>query len=565
MAKQHKVLIIGGYGTFGARIARLLAGESRLALLIAGRTLHQARSFIARYEDRASMLPIEFDRDGDVGRQISDISPAIVVDASGPFHTYGEDPYRVVSAAIRCGAHYLDIADSSEFVCGIGRLNALAKENRVFALAGASTCIALSSTIFRRLTEGLEQVQFLNGGIAPSPHAGVGYAVIQAVAHTAGQPVNSLRDDRTVNVWPFTDTRRLTIAPPGQLPLRQRTFSLADVPDLRLAKSIEPKAESIWFGAAPTPGIYHALLRVLARAVKRGWLRSLAPLAPLMFAVMRDLTWGEHRGGMMVEVRGEKHNGTAVTRSWHMLAEGDDGPSIPATAAAAMVRNYLHGRTPAAGARPAIGELAPGDYEYFFKTLNMHSGYREEDPDANRPVFQEVLGDAWQRLPAAIRALHATTGIARFSGRASVTTGKSIAARIIGRVIGFPPAARDIPVDVIMNSTNDSERWTRNFAGHEFSSVMTAGDGRFSHLVCEKFGPVAFAMALILDNGRLKYVPRGWTFVGMPMPRFLAPQGATYESVADGRFHFHVEIELPLLGHIVTYDGWLVEAGESSP
>ena len=561
--QQQKVLIIGGYGTFGGRLARLLANEPDLTLLIAGRTLHKARSFVTSIESRAAISPVEFDRNRDVTQQIANLSPAIVVDASGPFHAYGEDPYRVVVAAISCGAHYLDLADSAEFVGGIAEFNALAMEKRVFALSGASTCVALSSTVFRRLTRDLERVELLSGGIAPSPHAGVGYSVTQAVAQTAGKPVASILDNKTVTVWPFTDSRRYTIAPPGKLPLLRRTFSLADVPDLRLAKSIEPKAESMWFGAAPVPGIYHGVLRILARGVKGGWLPSLAPLAPLMFQLMRKLVWGEHRGGMFVEVRGRHDNGSAITRSWHLLAEGDNGPSVPATATAAIIRNHLQGRTPGTGARPAIGELEPGDFEYFFAALNIHTGYREEIADENRPVFRTVLGDAWPQLPVVIKELHATGGIGRFSGRASVQRGRSIFAKLIGRVVGFPAATGDIPLNVTMNCTTDSEHWTRNFDGHEFSSVMTAGKGRFSNLLCEKFGPVTFAMALIADNGRLNYVPCGWTFLGMPMPRFLAPQGEMVESVENGRFHFHVELRLPIVGHIVTYDGWLQPASAS--
>ena len=110
-----------------------------------------------------------------------------------------------------------------------------------------------------------------------------------------------------------------------------------------------------------------------------------------------------------------------------------------------------------------------------------------------------------------------------------------------------------------MKCSAGRERWSRDFAGHEFSSVITAGRGRFSNLVCERFGPFNFSMALILDDGRLCYVPRGWTFFGMPMPRILAPQGNTYEYVEDGKFQFHAEITLPLIGHIVTYQGWLAD------
>ncbi len=562
-AEPHKVLIIGGYGTFGGRIARLLADQPRLTLLIAGRSLQKARSFISRYEIRAAMMPVKFDRDTDVRQQISDLSPEFVVDASGPFHAYGDDPYHVVRASIACGAHYLDIADTAAFVCGIREFNADATENNVFALSGASTCVALSSAVFRGLTRDLDRVETLSGGIAPSPYSEVGYSVIQAVAHAAGKPVEALQKNAITIVYPFTDSRPFTIAPPGYLPLRQRTYSLVDVPDLLLAKTVAPKAQNIWFGAAPVPGICHALLRLLARAVRRGWLHSLHRLAPLMFRVMRGLAWGEHRGGMFVEVRGRKINGPKVTRSWHLVAEGDDGPSIPSMATAAIIRNCLNGRTPAPGARPACHDLELTDFNYFFARMNIKIGNREESSEVHWPVFRAVLGEAWQELPAAIRELHDLDGIGRFSGRASVIRGRSWIAKFIGRVVGLPPAAGNLPVDVTINSTGDGENWTRNFDGHIFSSVMTAGRGRFSYLVCEKFGPVNFAMALVLENGRLNYVPRDWTFLGMPMPRFLAPQGQTYEYVEDGKFHFHVEIDLPLIGHVVTYQGWLQAVKDS--
>ena len=40
-----RVLVLGGYGTFGGHLIRLLANESRLTLICAGRTLEKAMSF----------------------------------------------------------------------------------------------------------------------------------------------------------------------------------------------------------------------------------------------------------------------------------------------------------------------------------------------------------------------------------------------------------------------------------------------------------------------------------------------------------------------------------------
>ena len=40
-----RILILGGYGNFGGRLARLLADDARLTLLIAGRSYKRAKRF----------------------------------------------------------------------------------------------------------------------------------------------------------------------------------------------------------------------------------------------------------------------------------------------------------------------------------------------------------------------------------------------------------------------------------------------------------------------------------------------------------------------------------------
>ena len=133
-----RVLILGGYGTFGGRLARLLADEARLTLIIAGRSRKQAEAFCAAAPAAASMIPALFDRDGDPDAQLAALAPDIVVDASGPFQSYG-DPYRLVRAAIARGICYLDLADGSDFVSGIARFDTEAKARGVFVISGVSS------------------------------------------------------------------------------------------------------------------------------------------------------------------------------------------------------------------------------------------------------------------------------------------------------------------------------------------------------------------------------------------------------------------------------------------
>ena len=115
-----KLLIVGGYGIFGGRLALLLARDPRFNLIIGGRSLERAKLFIDTLPKRAEVSALVIDRDGDLEGLLNQLAPDIVVDATGPFQTYGQDPYRLVRATIAAGANYLDLADGSDFVEGIG-------------------------------------------------------------------------------------------------------------------------------------------------------------------------------------------------------------------------------------------------------------------------------------------------------------------------------------------------------------------------------------------------------------------------------------------------------------
>jgi short subunit dehydrogenase-like uncharacterized protein len=146
MAERLKVLILGGYGTFGGRLAELLADEPRLTLIIAGRSQAKAAAFCNELRAQAECIPAVFDRDGDVLAQLRALAPDVVVDASGPFQMYA-DPYRVVRAALTLRINYLDLADGSAFVKGIAQFDTEAKARGVFVLSGVSSFPVLTAAV----------------------------------------------------------------------------------------------------------------------------------------------------------------------------------------------------------------------------------------------------------------------------------------------------------------------------------------------------------------------------------------------------------------------------------
>ena len=113
---MSRILVLGGYGGFGARISRRLAAAGH-EVLIAGRSAGKAARFCGRVPGTA---PLALDR-AEIAEALAHHRPVVVVDASGPFQ---EMDYAVPRACIAAGVAYCDIADARVFVCGIDALDA---------------------------------------------------------------------------------------------------------------------------------------------------------------------------------------------------------------------------------------------------------------------------------------------------------------------------------------------------------------------------------------------------------------------------------------------------------
>jgi saccharopine dehydrogenase-like NADP-dependent oxidoreductase len=448
-----KILVIGGYGTFGGRLARLLADRPRLTVLVAGRSGAKAQSYCSLHAATANLVPLAFDRDGDVIGQLRDAAPDMVVDASGPFQVYGDDPYAVVKACIALKVDYIDLADSSAFVDGIAAFDEGAKQRGLFVLSGVSSLPVLTVAVARRLAPGLARIEAVSAGIAPSPFAEIGLNVFRAILSYAGKVLAVLRDGREMTAYALIDSRTFTIAPPGHVPLRPRRFTLIDAPELHVLPTLFPQLKSVWVGAGTVPAIFHRCLTLFAFLVRLGLLQSLLPFAAVIHAVRNRLSWGEDRGGMFVAISGWGEDGNPIEREWHVIAEGDDGPFIPAMAAAAVIGHVLDGRRPPAGARDGTADVKLSDYEGQFSSRRIFAGVREKSARP-WPLYRRLLGTAYGTLPPTLQRLHDLDCHLVAEGRAKIERGQGIVARLIAAAFGFPPAGNDIPLLSISAATS---------------------------------------------------------------------------------------------------------------
>jgi len=490
-----KILMLGGYGVFGGRLAHLIQ-DLPIDVLIAGRSFEKAQRFCTDIGTigNAKFTAIVLDRK-DIIQALETYTPDLVVDASGPFQTYGNDPYSVIRACIEARVHYMDFADAADFVFGVSTLDSAAKDAGVFALSGVSSFPVLTAAVLRQ-AENHGSIKSVWGGIAPSPYAGIGLNVMRAVVGYAGKPVKLWRNGPAVAPG-LAETKFATISVPGHIPLKHLRFSLVDVPDLQVLPPEHPQLEDIWMGAGPVPDILHRCLNGLAKLRAKGWLPDLTPFAPLFYRILNLMKFGEHRGGMILNVTFHDHRQI----SWHLLAEGDDGPFIPSMAIEALIRKLLDDVSIKPGARPAIHALELSDYETLFTERKIYTGWRMPAPAA---LYPKILGSSFSDLPAQIQTLHSSDKTRKWTGEANVTPGSTVG-KFLARLIGFP--------------TKDG--------------------------------------ALEKQADQLHLIARHWRLFGIPMPRFLLPGGASFETVESERFHFNVNITAPLIGRIVEYRGWL--------
>jgi uncharacterized protein DUF4166 len=557
-ARGFTVLIVGGYGTFGARLTQLLGDTESLTLLIAGRSPKKAAAFCAGFRGRAHVVPLPFDRDGDVESELRRTNANLVVDASGPFQSYAEDRYRLVNAALSAGIDYIDLADSSEFVKGVDRFDAEAKTRGIFVLSGVSTFPVLTVAVMEEFAKDMAHIEAVIVGLVAVALRGC-WLEPRACGRRLRGKAGGVDPERSEDHRLRADGNAAPYAPPGALPLGNVLFSLVDVSDLRVIPELWPSIRSVWIGVGPLPQFLHRALIGLAWTVRLGVLRTLSPFAGIMYRTVNWLARNKHRSGMFISVEGTSVAGENLERAWHLIAEGEDGPMIPSMAAAVIIRRCLDGRRPDAGARAGAGEIDLDAYRELFEGRAIRAGLRERSSAMKSwPLYRRLLGDAWKHLPAPLRDMHALENHLTAHGVATVECGTGLFGRFIAGLLSFPREGRDIPITVHFTAENGRETWVRSFAGSRFATVQMEGGGRSERLLCERFGPVGFSIALVLEDGRLKFVVRGWDFLGLPLPLALAPLGSAYEYVSDGRFGFDVDIRHRWLGSIVRYRGWLL-------
>jgi len=543
-----RILVVGGYGGFGARLCRRLSAAGH-HLLVAGRNAGKAARFSSTL---AHAEPLAMDREDDVGAALAAHRPDLVIDAAGPFQ--GSD-YRVPCTCIDLGIPYVDLADGRDFVIGIAALDGRARTAGVAVVSGASSLPALSGAVSRKLAEGVDRVHSVDIALTVSNRATGGESAIRACLSYVGKPLRLWRGRRWTLRHGWQEMRGESFILGDGSGLRRRLVAIADVPDHELLTEILPGRPAVTFRAGTELGFQMRLLWLASWPVRWRWLVSLAPAGRWLLRLYRLTTAiGGARSAMSVTIKGTAGDGR-IERRWTLVAEQGEGLEVPTLAAAILADSILAGRL-SPGAYNAATLLSFDQFEPALSTLAIR--HEIEERALPPPLYARVMGRGFDELPASVRAIHDVCGDAGAEGEGTVVRGAGPLARLMGALMRFPPTGT-YPLHVAFAEREGVERWTRDFGGHRFSSELSEADG----FVSERFGPLRFTFALPSSREGLEMRLRRWLCLGIPLPLPLAPRIAAREWEERGRFRFEVQVSMPLVGEIVRYCGWLLPAAET--
>lgn len=368
-----KVVVLGGYGNFGARICRALAGNPGIELVVAARGLAAAQALAAGLGAQAASLDAAAPG---LARQLQALGAGLVLHTAGPFQ--GQD-YAVAQAAAQAGCHYIDLADGRRFVCDFGAaMHATFAQAGRFATSGASTVPALSAAVVDHLLPRFARLDSVDTCIAPAQRAPRGVATLAAVLSYCGAPLQVWQDGRWTTRHGWAGPQRVDFArmPP-------RLGSLCDIPDLELFPARCPGLRSVMFRAALEVGLTQRAFAALAWLHRRGLLARPAALAPLL---ARTATWfdglGSELGGMVMRLRGLGTDGQPLQLAWHITADHNHGPEIPCMAAILLARRLARGEPLPGGAYACAGWLTLDEFMPEFARWGMTADLVQEPADA---------------------------------------------------------------------------------------------------------------------------------------------------------------------------------------
>lgn len=369
--KKTRILVLGGYGLFGGRIARTLAGDGDKLICVAGRNLVQAQAFIDASPQHENMQAVVLDVDAsDFVAKLADLKPQIVIHAAGPFQ---QRDYAATQAVLSIGAHYIDLADARSFVENFHILDETAKNAQRWAISGASSVPGASAAVVEKYLSRFSRLDLVETSIFPGNQTPRGLATTRAILSYTGKPYRALIDGAWRDVYGWQSLRKIRAKNLGT-----RWLARFESPDLSVLPLRYPTLKTCDTRAGLELHRMHFGLWLSSWLVRAKILPSMLPFAKLLFDISNHwVNAGTDMGGMLVELRGLNHDANPLALRWIMILRNGHGPQFPCTAAIVLTRKIVNGELQGYGAKACLDLFTLDEYIAALKDFAIETSVEE--------------------------------------------------------------------------------------------------------------------------------------------------------------------------------------------
>jgi hypothetical protein len=197
------------------------------------------------------------------------------------------------------------------------------------------------------------------------------------------------------------------------------------------------------------------------------------------------------------------------------------------------------------------------------------------DKKCLHPLYPSLIGNNWSALDPRLKRFYSADGERRGTGVFQIHHGPSMWARILARILRLPKEAPDVPTRLRVMEANGSagenhhgEIWNRSFGNRELNSIQYANN---HGMLAERFTLTELWFRLEVVDSSLVFVTAGGALVVGPirirLPIWLCPRvmgRATSGRGNRGRFNVSVNLAVPLIGLVLSYEGYIdPEVGNS--
>jgi saccharopine dehydrogenase-like NADP-dependent oxidoreductase len=330
------VVVLGGYGTFGAQVSRELARRGH-RVTVAGRDLARASALAEGLGAEHGAAQVDVTEVDSCRRAIR--GARVMVVCAGPFSGLGSGPAR---AALLEATHYVDIADDREYIRRLRDLDPEFRSAGRCAAYGCSSLPAVSSALALSLVPPGEPPERARVTLFIGAGNPKGKASVQAMVERLGRPVRTAGGERPG----FADPQTVSLPPPFG-PRTAYTFD------------------------GPEHDLFPALLGVTAVDVRVGFELPLASAGFALLARM-GMRWGHRTASLLCRLaallpgRGATGGAVLVELAWkdgrraaRALVAGEKAQRMAALPCALVADALATGASPVTGVRPPTEVVAP--------------------------------------------------------------------------------------------------------------------------------------------------------------------------------------------------------------